>query len=75
VIRWLRHLFRPAPPPVAPNARPRILHLSDGRQMQPACGVPWSPADPVTIETKAVDCIACRRLAKRLDVDRLFKRR
>lgn len=71
---WLRDLFRPAPPPVAPHARPRVMHFA-GPQMQPVCGVPWSPADPVTVEGKVVDCIACRRMVKRLEIDRLFKRR
>jgi len=74
VLDLIRDLLRPARPPVAPHARPRVLHLA-GSQMQPACGVPWSPADPVTIEGKAVECLACRRVVRRREVDRLFKRR
>lgn len=74
MIRWLLDLLRRPAPPVAPHARPRVLHLA-AQQMQPACGVPWSPADPVTIERHAVDCLACLRVVKRLEIDRLCKRR
>lgn len=74
MIGWLRGLFRRRPPPLAPGARELVMHLAD-RFYRPVCGVPWSPADPITTEGRVVTCEKCKTYVRRQEIARIAKKR
>lgn len=71
-FRWLMSLFRPRPAPLAPNAKPLVMH-SAGRVLQPECGTAYGPAAPVTVEAAAVTCDACKVILRRRHINRRAK--
>lgn len=71
-FRWLRELFRPRSAPLAPHAKPLIMH-SAGRGLQPECGTAYGPAAPVTVEAAAITCPTCQTIVRRRHINRRIK--
>lgn len=71
LLSWLRR--RLGRGPAKPATPPRVMHLMVSG-FRARCGADWTPAAPLTIEKRMVDCRACLYLMQRDGIKQTTRR-